>query len=79
MRTDIKGRLLTPEEGCGQSIVINKRIVGGTVAEKGAWPWIALIGRENHTHVSFACGKSRKKRNTQIFIELKIVFISPRA
>lgn len=34
-----KGRLLTPEEGCGQSKVTNTRIVGGTPAKKGAWPW----------------------------------------
>lgn len=36
VRTDIKGRLLTPEEGCGQSKVPNNnRIVGGSSAKKG--------------------------------------------
>lgn len=34
-----KGRLLTPEEGCGYSKVQNKRIVGGAPAKNGAWPW----------------------------------------
>lgn len=36
-----KGRLLTPEEGCGQSKVVNTRIIGGTRAKVGAWPWLA--------------------------------------
>lgn len=36
VRTDIKGRLLTPEEGCGQSIFpYNNRIVGGAPAVNG--------------------------------------------
>lgn len=35
VRTDIKGRLLTPEEGCGYSKVANTRIVGGSAAKKG--------------------------------------------
>lgn len=35
VRSDIKGRLLTPEEGCGQSNVYNSRIVGGTAAASG--------------------------------------------
>lgn len=32
---DIKGRLLTPEEGCGLTKVKNTRIVGGTEAPVG--------------------------------------------
>lgn len=32
---DIKGRLLTPEEGCGLTKVKNTRIVGGTEAPIG--------------------------------------------
>lgn len=35
VRTDIKGRLLTPEEGCGYSKVANTRIVGGAPAKRG--------------------------------------------
>lgn len=35
VRTDIKGRLLTPEEGCGYSKVSNTRIVGGVPAKVG--------------------------------------------
>lgn len=30
-----KGRLLTPEEGCGYSKVQNKRIIGGSEAKNG--------------------------------------------
>lgn len=32
-----KGRLLTPEEGCGYSEVQNKRIVGGAPAKNGQY------------------------------------------
>lgn len=37
VRTDIKGRLLTPEEGCGFSKVQHKRIVGGGPAKNGKY------------------------------------------
>lgn len=37
------GRLLTPEEGCGQSKVTTTRIVGGQPAKNGAWPWLAKL------------------------------------
>lgn len=65
VRTDIKGRLLTPGEGCGQSTVPNNnRIVGGTAAKKGAWPWMALFGKyysEKYKIYTFHCGKLSKK------------------
>lgn len=32
---DVKGRLLTPEEGCGFSKVQHKRIIGGSIAQIG--------------------------------------------
>lgn len=32
-----KGRLLTPEEGCGYSKVQSTRIVGGSPAKIGEW------------------------------------------
>ena len=32
---DVKGRLLTVEEGCGHSIVKQKKIVGGSEAQVG--------------------------------------------
>lgn len=32
---NVKGRLLTPEEGCGYSRVQNKRIIGGSAAKNG--------------------------------------------
>lgn len=56
VRTDIKGRLLTPEEGCGYSKVANTRIVGGAPAKVGAWPWLALVGRESFFGFEFECG-----------------------
>lgn len=44
--TNTTGRLLTPEEGCGASHVSQTRIVGGSIAKVGAWPWysLAIIG-----------------------------------
>lgn len=33
--TNAKGRLLTPAEGCGFSLVKHKRIVGGSAAKPG--------------------------------------------
>lgn len=43
-----KGRLLTPDEGCGYSKVAHKRIVGGTVAKDGE-----LYGLVKSTFFSF--------------------------
>lgn len=40
-RLDIKGRLLTPDEGCGYSA---KRIP--RAVKSGAWPWSALLGQK---------------------------------
>lgn len=57
VRTDIKGRPLTPEEGCGYSKVANTRIVGGAPAKVGAWPWIALVGRTGVFGIEFECGE----------------------
>lgn len=34
---DIKGRLLTPEEGCGLTKVRNTRIIGGSEAPAGKY------------------------------------------
>lgn len=59
VRKDIKGRLLTPEEGCGFSNAANTRIIGGTTAMVGAWPWMALFGRtysEEYKVYIFSCG-----------------------
>lgn len=59
---DVKGRLLTPEEGCGLTKVKNTRIVGGSIAPIGAFPWMALLGKENvffdKIKLSFFCGKN---------------------
>lgn len=57
VRTDIKGRLLTPEEGCGYSKVATTRIVGGAPAKNGAWPWIVLLGQRVNREIKFQCGK----------------------
>lgn len=53
----IKGRLLTPAEGCGVSKVAQIRIVGGTQAKNGAWPWMALLGYSIKEYTAFNCGK----------------------
>lgn len=37
-----KGRLLTPEEGCGYSKAQNNRVIGGAPAKIGAWPWYSI-------------------------------------
>jgi secreted trypsin-like serine protease len=49
--------LLTPEEGCGFSNVTHPKVVGGTPAKLGGWPWMALVGyRNDFGDVSFKCG-----------------------
>uniref|UniRef100_A0A1A9WLK5 CLIP domain-containing serine protease n=1 Tax=Glossina brevipalpis TaxID=37001 RepID=A0A1A9WLK5_9MUSC len=50
-------RLPTVEEGCGYTSSSYKKIVGGEVSKKGAWPWIALIGYDdNFANTPFKCG-----------------------
>lgn len=53
------GRLLTPEEGCGLTKVKNNRIVGGSAAPVGAWPWMTLLGFEKQNKTFFDCGKQK--------------------
>lgn len=55
---DIKGRLLTPKDGCGYTKVAHKRIVGGRTAEAGAWPWMALVLYTNKSGTFSNCGKA---------------------
>lgn len=62
LSNSIKGRLLTPQEGCGYSNKIAKpKIVGGMNAKPGAFPWMALLGFGSFktNRVSFDCGKIR--------------------
>lgn len=52
-------KFLTPETGCGYSNVTHRRIVGGTPAKLGSFPWMALIGYSNDLgETSFKCGGS---------------------
>lgn len=54
---EIPRRLPTVEEGCGYSNNSYKKIVGGEVSKKGAWPWVALIGYDDELSSSpFKCG-----------------------
>lgn len=59
-----KGRLLTAKEGCGFTKVTTNRIVGGSDAKPGAWPWIAQIGYRSklsdHKTI-YSCGKALLK------------------
>lgn len=48
VRTDIKGRLLTPEEGCGYSKVANTRIVGGSAAKNGNYKFNLIVLSNKH-------------------------------
>jgi len=54
----IPRRLPTVEEGCGYTTATHKKIVGGEVAKKGDWPWIALLGYFRPLHLEFLCGGS---------------------
>ncbi|XP_030380378.1 uncharacterized protein LOC115628430 [Scaptodrosophila lebanonensis] len=53
---EIPRRLLTVEEGCGYTLNSYKKIVGGEVSKKGAWPWIALLGYDDGSGSPFKCG-----------------------
>lgn len=62
-RSDKKGQLLTPADGCGNSALGNNRIVGGGPAKNGAWPWMALLAYKAppqlaHLIATFNCGGS---------------------
>lgn len=54
---DTPRRLPTAQEGCGLSNNSFKKIVGGEVSKKGAWPWVALIGYDDELSANpFKCG-----------------------
>lgn len=54
---ELKGVLLSPNEGCGYTKVAHKRIVGGTAAKVGAWSWMVLVLYTNKTGTFSNCGK----------------------
>lgn len=60
--------LPTPDEGCGVTKVKNTRIVGGSVAPVGAWPWFTALAYKNldDDEVVFNCGKNPKRFFYQI-------------
>lgn len=39
-----KGKLLTPKDGCGVSKESAHKIVGGSPAKPGQYPWMTLLG-----------------------------------
>ncbi|KAH8398331.1 hypothetical protein KR215_008425 [Drosophila sulfurigaster] len=50
-------RLPTEEEKCGKQKKISfRKIVGGSPAKKGAWPWIALLAYDYGFSHAFKCG-----------------------
>nr|XP_017019365.1 venom serine protease Bi-VSP-like [Drosophila kikkawai] len=53
---EVPRRLLNVEEGCGSTVGYYKKIVGGEVSRKGAWPWIALLGYDDASSSPFKCG-----------------------
>lgn len=58
-KLEIDRLLPTPADGCGYSKVKNTRIVGGSEAPVGAWPWmVLLIAVGKNKIISFDCGKN---------------------
>lgn len=53
---EIPRRLPNVEEGCGSTVGYYKKIVGGEVSRKGAWPWIVLLGYDDPSGSPFKCG-----------------------
>ncbi|XP_039967033.1 venom serine protease Bi-VSP-like [Bactrocera tryoni] len=54
---DIPTRPPTLEEGCGYTHNTYKKIVGGEVSKKGAWPWAVLLAYPDGSASSpFKCG-----------------------
>ncbi|KAB7503551.1 Venom serine protease Bi-VSP [Armadillidium nasatum] len=51
-----RGLDLLPEE-CGNSTITATRIVGGRIAKKGSWPWLAALGYKTfQNQYDFLCG-----------------------
>lgn len=56
---NLRGRLLTPEQGCGTSNTTVRKIVGGSPAKPGEFNWMTLLGYTNSLgEQSFKCGGS---------------------
>lgn len=46
------------ESQCGQNEATSGRVVGGTEAASGEWPWLAAIFLHGDKRVEFWCGGS---------------------
>ncbi|KAH8379720.1 hypothetical protein KR009_006810 [Drosophila setifemur] len=55
---EVPRRLPNVEDGCGITNRIFRKIVGGKVSQKGAWPWIVLLGYDVAGPSPFLCGGS---------------------
>lgn len=54
---EIPTRPPTLEEGCGYTHNTYKKIVGGEVSKKGAWPWAVLLAYpDGSSNSPFKCG-----------------------